>query len=72
MKKRGKDVEKLREVVRRLAAGEGLEPKHRPHPLTGKWRPLWECHIEPDWLLVYQIEEEFLLLVNTGTHADLF
>ena len=49
-----------------------LDPRHRRHRLTGDWSPCWECHIEPDWLLVWEQENDTLILVRTGTHSDLF
>ncbi|MDQ3459449.1 MAG: type II toxin-antitoxin system YafQ family toxin [Deinococcota bacterium] len=72
MRKRGKDLDKLFHVVEKLRLGEELEPRHRPHTLTGNWKPFWELHVEPDWLLVYEPTDEVLYLVRTGTHADLF
>jgi mRNA interferase YafQ len=71
-KKRGKPIAKLIEVVEMLAKEEPLAEKHRQHRLTGNWNSFHECHIEPDWLLIYRIEEGFLILARTGTHSDLF
>ena len=70
--KRGKDLGKLWNVVDRLSRGEPLSPRHRPHRLSGEWDRFWECHIEPDWLLIWDETETALTLVRTGTHADLF
>ena len=72
LKKRGKDFEKLKAVIRQLIAGEPLGPEMRDHRLKGTLRDCRECHIEPDWLLVYRIEGSELCLVRTGSHADLF
>lgn len=72
MVKRGKSPKKLSVVVARLQSGEELENKHRPHPLSGSWSRYMECHIEPDWLLIYQLTETELRLVRTGSHSDLF
>ena len=72
MKKRGKNIAKLREVVKQLAAGKPLEPRYRDHPLVGAWQPSRDCHIEPDWILIYTADEETLRLERTGTHSDLF
>jgi mRNA interferase YafQ len=72
MVRRGKDIAKLQAVVEKLQVGEALEPRHGPHPLAGDWKPYWDCHIEPDWLLVYHVTDEAVWLVRTGTHADLF
>lgn len=72
--KRGYRVELLEEVVDRLAAGKPLDPKHKDHVLTGNYIGFRECHITPDWLLIYQIKETELILIlsRTGTHSDLF
>ena len=72
MRKRGKDLEKLREVVGRLARGETLDPRHRDHPLHGEWKGGRDCHVESDWVLIYTADNTFLRLERTGTHADLF
>ncbi len=74
MKKRGKDLAKLKYVVNELANQRPLDEKYRDHELTGNYRNFRECHIEPDWLLIYRIEkgELTLALVRTGTHSDLF
>lgn len=74
MKKRGKDLAKLKYVVNELANQHTLDEKYRDHELTGNYRNFRECHIEPDWLLIYRIEkgELTLALVRTGTHSDLF
>jgi len=72
MKRRGKQLERLREVVRLLAAGLPLEERYHDHPLLGGYRGARECHIEPDWLLIYELTEEELILIRTGSHADLF
>lgn len=70
--KRGKDIPKLDAVMRRLAAEEPLEDRHRDHVLVGEWRDHRECHIEPNWLLIYLVQGDELTFVRTGTHADLF
>ena len=74
LRRRGCDRALLEEVIDRLAAGETLAPKYRDHQLTGDYGGFRECHIAPDWLLVYQIREKELLLLlsRTGTHSDLF
>jgi mRNA interferase YafQ len=74
-KKRGFDMSKLQEVLRLLAQDGSLPIKYRPHILSGRdWAGCWECHIEPDWLLVWEQNDGdlVLLLLDTGTHADLF
>ena len=70
--KRGYNVAKLFEIVERLARGEKLEEKHRDHALVGEYGDCRECHIEPDWLLIYRAVTSALILIRTGTHADLF
>lgn len=72
--KRGYDIKLLENVVNRLANEETLEPKYRDHTLSGDYSGFRECHITPDWLLVYQVinNELVLFLSRTGTHSDLF
>ena len=74
IKKRNYDISKLKTVVLMLRNREQLPAKYADHVLSGKYTGYRECHIEPDWLLIYQIENERLLLVllRTGTHSDLF
>lgn len=72
MRKRGKDLQKLQEIVRLLAAGNHLVPKHRDHPFIGQWVPSRDCHVEPDWILIYTTDEDSLRLERTGTHSDIF
>lgn len=64
----------LEEVVARLALGEPLPDKNHDHALTGDWVGHRECHIQPDWLLIYRIEDDVLVLTlsRTGSHSDLF
>lgn len=71
-KRRGQDIPKFLEVVTRLASGEKLEPRYRDHTLGGEYSDCRECHIEPDWLLIYRLTEEELVLIRTGSHSDLF
>ena len=74
MRKRGKDMTKLTKVLDLLSTGDPLPSQYRDHQLTGNLRDFRECHIEPDWLLIYQIHDDILVLTatGTGTHADLF
>lgn len=69
-----KNMSKLREVIRKLEREEPLEKKYNPHPLSGNWKDHMECHIEPDWLLIYRIDKKYneLILVRTGSHSELF
>ena len=72
--KRNLPIELLDDLIRELAAGEKLPEKNRDHALSGNWAGFRECHILPDWLLIYRIEADILVLtlVRTGTHGDLF
>ncbi len=72
--KRGKNLNKLFSVIERLAEDKPLEPKNRVHLLVGEYSGYWECHIEPDWLLIYEKFEDILVLsmYRTGSHSDLF
>jgi len=63
---------KLRDLLLLLTEGGALPTQYRDHPLRGKWQHYRDCHIEPDWLLIYKIDGNDLYLVRTGTHADLF
>jgi mRNA interferase YafQ len=72
MRKRGKDLEKVKAVIDLLVAEEPLPPKNRDHKLGGHWIGRRDCHIEPDWILIYKLTEDELLLERTGTHSDLF
>lgn len=74
MKKRNLDISKIKEIVSKLAKGEKLPEQNRDHALEGNFIGYRECHIESDWLLIYKIEEDKLILslVHTGTHSDLF
>lgn len=67
-------VERLHEIVGKLQNGEELPPANRDHSLSGRWANHRECHIVPDWLLIYQIHENILILelTRTGSHSDLF
>lgn len=73
-KKQNKDLNKLYNVIEKLANGETLDIKYRDHELTGKYKGTHECHIEPDWLLVYEIKDEILVLIlyRINSHSELF
>ena len=73
-KKRGYDLKRLEKVIVSLAEGEPLAAKHRDHELAGEYAGFRECHVQPDWLLIYRYENEslYLILARTGTHSDLF
>jgi mRNA interferase YafQ len=72
LRKRGKNLDKLKVVIRSLVAGEALDPIHREHKLVGSYRGRRECHIESDWLLVYKVARGLIIFERTGTHAELF
>jgi mRNA interferase YafQ len=72
LQRRGKDMEELKAVVRTLLGEEPLGPLHRDHRLVGSYQGRRECHIEPDWLLIYKREANAIVFERSGTHADLF
>lgn len=72
MKRRGYDIEELVATVELLAEAGTLPAGYRPHQLTGEWKGIWECHLEADWLLIYEVSAREVLLIRTGSHADLF
>jgi mRNA interferase YafQ len=72
MQKRGKDMNKFKTVVLKLLAAEVLEQRYRDHLLIGNFANRRECHLEPDWLLIYRFEGEKVIFERTGTHTDLF
>ena len=73
-KKQNKDLDKLFEVVNILASGGTLDARYRDHDLSGNYKGTRECHVEPDWLLVYEIRDKVLVLMlyRLGTHSELF
>lgn len=74
VKKRGFDISLLTDIIKKLAAGEPLPEKNRDHPLSGDYVGCRECHITSDWLLIYEVDgnELILYLTRTGSHSDLF
>lgn len=70
--KQGRKADKIQTIVKQLQEGTPLDPKHRPHQLAGNWKPKQECHIEPDWLLIYEVTNEEVKLIRTGSHSELF
>ena len=71
-RKRGKDMEKLKELMCRLIDEKPLSLHCKDHPLKGRWRSFRDAHIEPDWLLIYKIDGEQVRFERTGRHSDLF
>lgn len=65
-------LDDLDAIVTAIRRGERLAASARAHPLKGEWRGYWECHVAPDWLLIYKVRDDEVLLARTGTHADLF
>jgi len=70
--KQGKDLDKLQNIVGLLLSQEPLPARCHPHPLRGDWTGHWDCHVEPDWVLLYKLTGRTLVLVRTGSHAELF
>lgn len=71
IKKQKKDLDQLKAVIEKLALGEKLEPEYRDHRLAGNWKGHRDCHISPDWILIYRTADE-LILERTGSHSELF
>jgi len=72
MQRQGKDLGKLKEVLESLVKGEKLSQEYRDHVLVGQYKGTRECHIEPDWLLIYELAESEVVFIRTGSHSDLF
>ena len=70
--KQNKDLSKLRAVIEKLVAGQSLDPKYKDHQLSGNWKGHRDCHIEPEWILIYRITPDDLYLERTGSHSELF
>jgi len=71
-KKRNLNLETLQKIIKILQAGDSLPQQYKPHPLKGKYSGFMECHIGPDWLLIWKADENAIYLTRTGTHSDLF
>lgn len=71
-KKRGLDMSKIKDLIEDLINEKPLAAKHKNHKLKGNFVGYWECHIEPDWLLVYKKDDTHIYFARTGTHSDLF
>ncbi len=72
LKKRGKNIAKLKIIIKTLLDESPLDAIHRDHKLIGNWKGRRECHIESDWLLIYKTEYDHIIFERTGTHTDLF
>ena len=72
IKKQQKNLSKLTIVIEKLLSQQKLEPKYKDHSLSGKFMSHRDCHIEPDWILIYRLTEDKLILERTGSHSDLF
>jgi mRNA interferase YafQ len=72
MKRRGKNMVKMQQIMKTLADEAPLEPRHRDHNLVGPYAGCRECHVEPDWLLIYTVGDDWIRFERTGTHSDLF
>jgi len=72
IKSRGQDLDKLQSLVKAILKGDQLESRYHDHPLSGKWTGSRDCHVEPDWVLIYRIDGDSLYLERTGSHSDLF
>ncbi|MDR0383926.1 MAG: type II toxin-antitoxin system YafQ family toxin, partial [Christensenellaceae bacterium] len=72
IEKRNYNLSILKDVITRIANKEVLEPKYHVHSLKGEYANMYECHIKPNWLLIWQIYDDLMILHRTGTHSDLF
>src|SRR5438309_1806576 len=72
LRKRGKDPGRLQAVIEVIRHRRPLDPRHRDHALSGDREGFRDCHVEPDWLLIYRLDDEAVYLTRTGSHADLF
>jgi mRNA interferase YafQ len=72
IKKQNRDLNKFKDVIDKLLGNEKLEPRHRDHSLSGRWKGHRDCHIESDWVLIYRKTSDSLILERTGSHSELF
>ena len=72
MQKRGKNFNEFKEIIEKLENEQKLEPKYRDHMLVGEYKGSRECHVTPNWLLIYELTTSEIVLIRTGTHSDLF
>lgn len=72
LKKQGKSLEKLKKIINLLVEQKSLDAQHRDHVLVGNYRHSRECHIAPNWLLIYRVDDHIFKLLRTGSHSELF
>ncbi len=72
MSKRGKDISKLQKFLDKLQHGEAIAPKYKVHRLSGVWNDFLDAHLEPDWIVIFNVDKTTINLARTGTHSDLF
>ncbi len=72
LRRQGRDLAQLKLVIKTLVAEDPLDGRYRDHALVGNWYGFRECHLQPDWLLIYRVEDDELQLARTGSHAELF
>ncbi len=72
LKRQNKDLAKMQSIIRLLVNGQPLDPKYKDHSLTGNWKGHRDCHLAPDWLLIYRKTDNNLCLERTGSHSELF
>ena len=70
--KQHKDIDQLKEIVKKLIIQETLDSKYKDHKLKGQYEDYRECHLQPDWLLIYLIKADSITFVRTGSHSELF
>ncbi len=70
--KKNKNIDKLRTVIEKLVVKKPLDVKYKDHPLSGNWKGCRDCHLEPDWLLIYKSSKNTLILERTGSHSERF
>jgi mRNA interferase YafQ len=67
-----KDIDALKEIITKLARGDKLPGQYKDHPLWGEWNQFRDCHIKPDWILIYRLTADTLILARLGSHSELF
>lgn len=72
VKSQDKDISQLEIIIKKLLNSEKLDPKYKDHKLSGRWKNFRDCHISPDWILIYRLSDDALYLERTGSHSELF